>query len=136
VCGGKGGGLLICIPKCNKQQLEVFEDVIMRVTIPTQLSQTVLHRAGSGRDLCWFTWDCWYVIFNNLYGQPKDEEIIELAGDPPVDYTPPPGGQFAQPGRAEVCARARGGGGVLRKPQQPTTGPCRHLTVADSLSVP
>jgi hypothetical protein len=55
------------------------------------------HRAFTGRDLSWLTWDCWYVIFREAYGPPGDDEYLQLASEPPEDYTPPPG-QFAQPG--------------------------------------
>jgi hypothetical protein len=53
--------------------------------------------AFSGRDLSWLTWDCWYVIFREAYGPPGDDDYLQLASEPPEDYTPP-AGQFAQPG--------------------------------------
>lgn len=106
--GGWGKGLravrpllpLTLMPHAHLRCLQLHHTTPL--SLNTHTHTTPPHRAGSGRDLSWHSWDCWYVIISNLYGPPKqDTKLIPLAGEPPVDYTPPPG-QFAQPGAAVV----------------------------------
>lgn len=72
------------------------------VTAPGCCCRICWRSEGSGRDLTWHTWHLWHRVYVSLYAPPAAEELLPLPGEPPLDYSPPPGVKAPQGG----CGRA------------------------------